>query len=132
MELTVNDFVRANGRNPHHGYEFQEWVDNCLFDAGIVNENLEEQISEKTIEDHVNPSHYKLIPKEAYERFPNGLEYMDLMTYLLSHHEPLAAHCIGQSFKYLVRAGKKDLLIQDLKKAEWYLAYLINHLSKDA
>jgi hypothetical protein len=75
--------------------------------------------------DHINPSHYKMIPPSAFERFPEGIEYFDLMSFVLSHHEPFDAHGIGQSLKYLLRAGKKDPLVQDLKKARWYLDYLI-------
>lgn len=28
---------------------------------------------------------------------------------------------LGNSIKYILRAGKKDNIIQDLKKAKWYL-----------
>lgn len=80
------------------------------------------------VEKNVNPAHYKMIPPEAYSKFPDGIEYFDLMTYVLSHHQPVHAHAIGQSLKYLLRAGKKDLLVQDLKKARWYLNYLIDEI----
>ncbi len=29
--------------------------------------------------------------------------------------------CLGNTVKYISRAGKKDVLLQDLKKARWYL-----------
>jgi len=29
--------------------------------------------------------------------------------------------CLGNAIKYISRAGKKDAIIQDLKKARWYL-----------
>lgn len=29
--------------------------------------------------------------------------------------------CLGNTVKYIARAGKKDATIQDLKKARWYL-----------
>lgn len=76
--------------------------------------------------DPINPSHYKMIPPEAYEKFPDGIEYFDLMQFVLAHHEPFVAHGIGQALKYLLRAGKKDPLEQDIKKAIWYLTYLIS------
>jgi len=41
--------------------------------------------------------------------------------------------CLGNTVKYISRAGKKDDVIQDLKKAEWYLKRKIEQLeaSKD-
>ena len=80
--------------------------------------------------DHINPKHYKIVPQEAYEEYPEGLEYFDLMQFLLDHHKPLDALALGQVFKYLMRAGKKDALKQDLSKARWYLDYLIKELEK--
>ena len=32
---------------------------------------------------------------------------------------------MGQVYKYLMRYGKKDAKLQELKKAQWYLNYLI-------
>ena len=29
--------------------------------------------------------------------------------------------CLGNTLKYISRAGKKDDIVQDLKKARWYL-----------
>jgi hypothetical protein len=29
--------------------------------------------------------------------------------------------CLGNTVKYIARAGKKDATLQDLKKAKWYL-----------
>ena len=55
--------------------------------------------------DHINPKHYKIVPQEAYEEYPEGLEYFDLMQFLLDHHKPLDALALGQVFKYLMRAG---------------------------
>jgi len=74
----------------------------------------------------INPSHYKLIPSEAYEKFTDGLEYMNLMEYILSHHNGVEAHLLGQIFKYAVRLGKKDDDLQDAKKIQWYANYLVN------
>jgi hypothetical protein len=33
--------------------------------------------------------------------------------------------CLGNTIKYIARAGKKDPTIQDLKKARWYLDHEI-------
>lgn len=38
--------------------------------------------------------------------------------------------CLGNTVKYISRAGKKDNTIQDLEKAKWYLERKINNLKK--
>lgn len=37
---------------------------------------------------------------------------------------------LGNSVKYLSRAGKKDDIIQDLEKAKWYIQYEIERIKK--
>jgi hypothetical protein len=78
----------------------------------------------------INPKHYKLIPKEAYEEHPEGLEYMDLMEYMLSHHNGVESHSLGQVFKYACRLGKKDADLQDARKIEWYASRLVKTIEK--
>lgn len=36
--------------------------------------------------------------------------------------------CLGNTVKYISRAGKKDNIVQDLKKAKWYLDRKITQL----
>lgn len=36
--------------------------------------------------------------------------------------------CLGNTVKYISRAGKKDNIVQDLKKAKWYLERKISQL----
>lgn len=38
--------------------------------------------------------------------------------------------CLGNTIKYISRAGKKDNIIQDLEKAKWYLEREIQNLKK--
>jgi len=38
--------------------------------------------------------------------------------------------CLGNTVKYISRAGKKDDIVQDLKKARWYLDREITNLEK--
>jgi len=72
-----------------------------------------------SMEEHnaVSPKHYK-------EILP-GYEYMDMMVFMLRDLEGAEAHLMGQVYKYLMRYGKKDAKLQELKKAQWYLNYLI-------
>jgi hypothetical protein len=76
----------------------------------------------------INPKHYKMIPKEAYDKFPEGLEYIDLMEYILKQHKGVKAHLLGHIFKYAMRLGKKDASLQDAKKIEWYANRLVKVL----
>lgn len=38
--------------------------------------------------------------------------------------------CLGNTVKYISRAGKKESRLQDLKKALWYLAHEIETMEK--
>jgi hypothetical protein len=79
----------------------------------------------------INPKHYKMIPPEAYKRFPEGLEYMHLMEYILKHHSGVESHLLGQVFKYACRLGKKDSKLQDAKKIAWYADRLVKVIEND-
>jgi len=66
----------------------------------------------------ISPAHYKdILP---------GYEYMDMMIFMLGDLKGAEAHLMGQIYKYLMRYGKKDAKVQELKKVRWYLNYLIN------
>lgn len=38
--------------------------------------------------------------------------------------------CLGNTVKYISRAGRKDDIIQDLEKAKWYLERKIKNLKE--
>lgn len=64
--------------------------------------------------DPVNhPPHYQ---------HPSGVECIEIVEHL--------GFCLGNAIKYLFRAGKKDVSVQDLKKAAWYLEREIAHREK--
>lgn len=70
------------------------------------------------MDDNVNhPAHYKstagIETIEVIEAFTDGLEGIE-------------AVCTGNALKYLCRWKKKNG-IEDIRKARWYLDYLINH-----
>jgi hypothetical protein len=61
-----------------------------------------------------NPSHYQ----------GQGLEAIDVIeSFNLGFN-------IGNVIKYLLRAGKKGIYIQDLQKAQWYLNREISKVNK--
>ena len=59
-----------------------------------------------------NPPHYQM---------DHGLQSIDVIEGLKIHKD----FALGNCLKYLMRASKKGTYLEDLKKAEWYLRYLI-------
>ena len=53
---------------------------------------------------------------------PSGVECIDIVEH--------RSFNIGNAMKYLFRAGRKGDLIEDLKKAKWYVAREIARLEK--
>lgn len=78
-------------------------------------------IYEENKTDTINPSHYKT----------GGIETIDYMK-AKSTKEEFRGHLRLTALKYLSRYGKKDNELQELKKAKWYLDYLIKELEDDA
>ena len=66
--------------------------------------------------DHINhPPHYT--------KHPSGVECIDIAERL--------NFCLGNVIKYIWRAGKKRGLLEDLKKAQWYLNREIDRLERE-
>lgn len=57
-----------------------------------------------------------------YSSHPSGIECIDVVEHM--------GFCIGNAIKYLWRAGKKGDLIEDLKKAKWYIDREIERLER--
>jgi len=126
------------GYNSHLEKEAEEQYEALIAESNyIVPEKYENKkaldfhgnfssLDKKVQDEIINPKHYKMIPKEAYINKPDGLEYMDLMEYILDDHEGVEAHLLGQVFKYACRLGKKDAKLQDAKKIAWYANRLVN------
>ena len=58
-----------------------------------------------------------------------GMQYMEMMQYMLEGKQGVEAHLLGQIYKYLMRAGKKDDYEQDLRKASWYCNCLAKYIN---
>ena len=67
----------------------------------------------------MHPSHYT----------DGGIEVIEYIRAKLSA-EGFEGYCEGNVLKYMSRAGKKGDKVEDLKKASWYLNYLIDFLSE--
>lgn len=65
-----------------------------------------------------HPSHYQ---------GANGIEAIDAI-YSALGLEGTVEFCRGNALKYLLRAGKKGLFVEDIKKAAWYLNWIAEHL----
>ena len=109
---------------------------NIATDEGMAKQIIDfhgkfEDMSEESRDEIINPKHYEVVPPEAYTKHPDGLEYMDIMQYLLAHHSGVQAHLLGQIFKYAIRLGKKDAKLQDAKKIQWYANYLVDVIEEE-
>ena len=83
----------------------------------LRNELYAENVETRLAEDLVNhPEHYKA---------KNGLEAIDMIAAFTEGLKGMEAVCTANALKYLCRWHKKNG-VEDLKKAEWYIEYLIN------
>jgi len=130
-DLTVSTGVFNWQNDPSHGqciamndeYETYVWTEDSewFVDGNWVevyeppNESLVKAVKEvEEMVDH--PNHYGG-KDNTYEAI-KIIEHFDLN------------FCLGNVIKYILRAGKKDDLIQDLEKATWYLGREISKLKK--
>ena len=67
-----------------------------------------------------HPDHYK---------GENGIEAIDAIEAALGKSGTVS-FCLGNAIKYLMRVRKKDAFIQDLKKAKWYIDYILNQFKE--
>lgn len=82
-----------------------------------------EDVETKLVEDLVNhPEHYKA---------KNGLEAIDMIAAFTEGLQGMHAVCTANALKYLCRWHKKNG-VEDLKKARWYIDYLIAELTSDS
>ena len=83
----------------------------------LKKELYSEDAENKLVEDLVNhPEHYKA---------KNGVEAITLIAAFTEDLKGMEAVCTANALKYLCRWHKKNGL-EDLKKAQWYLNYLID------
>lgn len=65
----------------------------------------------------------------AHYQSDKGIEVIDVMEAFTENLEGIEAVDTAQIIKYICRWKKKNGK-EDLKKAEWYLQHLINHIEK--
>lgn len=67
------------------------------------------------------PSHYQL---------EDGTQVKDHITSLTAHMSGVRAWATGNAIKYLARAGRKDDIVKDLKKAQENIQIIIDDIEK--
>ena len=96
-----------------------------------INELIEKTVEEKPISkvvsiiDAVDPDHYK--------HYVGDLQWLDAMSRIPTLRDPIKfkAALELQIRKYLDRNGSKDEELQELKKARFYLQYLISYIENN-
>lgn len=67
-----------------------------------------------------HPSHYQSNGIEAIDAIRAGIGTKGTMDF-----------CHGNALKYLLRANKKGHYLEDIKKAAWYLNYIIKEFEEN-
>lgn len=98
--------VRKAGRTA--AYAYVDEISNILWRDKLMDDNIK------------SPKHYKLGDL--------NIEAIDVIRAVLGDTFP--EYCRGNVLKYLIRAGKKDDMMQDLKKARVYLDWEIEAREK--
>lgn len=97
----------------------------------ILRRQLEEALGEPEDPEAVQMAdereHY--VSGNHYNDVVPGMQYMEMMQYMLDGKSGVEAHLLGQIYKYLMRAGKKDDYEQDLRKASWYCNCLAKYIN---
>jgi hypothetical protein len=105
----------------YEGVARMQWLDKEDNPVAKAKKEKEERIGlgelrdfTKSINDHVDPDHYK--------GYIGSKQWIEVMAEIIPDFESAIEM---QVRKYLDRNGKKDNSIQELKKAKWYLEYWI-------
>ena len=72
----------------------------------------------------------KMVSHPDHYQTKSGLETIQVIEAFTDGLEGIEAVCTANVIKYICRWKKKNGL-QDLKKAQWYLTYLINNVEAD-
>lgn len=122
-DLIDYDYITDVAENVYTSEELDESKEDIDFHGDFSSMSPEER--DKVI----NPKHYKILPPEVMQEYLHtGMEYMDIMKYVLAHHKGVVAHVLGQVFKYAFRLGNKDEPLQDATKIAWYGNRLVEEI----
>lgn len=85
-------------------------------------EFLAQQKEDNKTDSIYKPSHYQL---------EDGTQVKDHITSLTAHMLGVRAWATGNAIKYLARAGRKDDMVKDLKKAQENIQIIIDDIEKE-
>lgn len=110
QEILERGFGELVEKNKAHAY-------GGLYGCGDKLELYGDEIQQKkwlqeALDSNVNPDHY--------QNGGSGIEAYKVLEFLSFHD--------GNAAKYLMRLGKKDVTVQELKKSEWYILHYIDLL----
>lgn len=94
-----------------YGLEFIEYA-----------EFMAQQKEDNQMDPIYKPSHYQL---------EDGTQVKDHITSLTAHMSGVRAWATGNAIKYLARAGRKDDMVKDLKKAQENIQIIIDDIEKE-
>ena len=66
-----------------------------------------------------------------YQNIIPGMQYMEMMQYMLKGYTGVEAHLMGLIYKYAMRDGKKDDQAQEAGKIKWYVDFLLAFRKND-
>lgn len=116
LGLNMNDYARISywSLNNYPGDNLIEYSD---FMSQQKDDNQTEMVSDPVYK----PSHYQL---------EDGTQVKDHITSLTAHMSGVRAWATGNAIKYLARAGRKDDMVKDLKKAQENIQIIIDDIEK--
>lgn len=81
-------------------------------------------------QDHQMAMTSDLVYKPSHYQLEDGTQVKDHITSLTAHMSGVRAWATGNAIKYLARAGRKDDMVKDLKKAQENIQIIIDDAEK--
>lgn len=125
MEWLFDTFVDGS----EQFYKFARWREDTTDWTSEQNWDIIKDEQEKSDggepEEPTEPDEEDVVQKPSHYALEDGSEVLDHI-YSVLGKEGFKAYSLGNAIKYLGRAGKKDATVQDLRKAQEYIGYIIN------
>ena len=77
------------------------------------------------------PSEFNEISRPSHYQLPDGTQVKEHIASLTADMKGVRAWATGNVIKYISRAGKKDDIIKDLKKAQENIQIIIDNIEKE-
>ncbi len=107
--------IQYSGNNIHPKDDYIEYED-------FMAQQTDDNQMEMGLDPVYKPGHYQL---------EDGTQVKDHITSLTAHMSGVRAWATGNAIKYLARAGRKDDMVKDLKKAQENIQIIIDNIEKE-